>query len=461
MLLKPTAFYAHYFYDYLCNHASLQNTPIVNKKILSLAIPNIISNITVPLLGLVDIAIVGHLGDERYIGAIAIGSMIFSIIYWNFGFLRMGTSGFTAQAYGKRDLSECTNILVRASCVGLSIATLLLLLHIPIVNLIFHFLQAGELVKDYALSYFKIVIWGAPAVLMLYGLKGWFIGMQNARIPMCIAIVVNCVNILASLFFVYVLEMKIEGIALGTLVAEYTGLLIALALWVRYYGRLSKRINIKQSLRLEKMKQFFSLNGYIFLRTLCLVCVTSFFTSSGANRSDVILAVNTLLMQLFTLYSYFMDGFAYAAEALVGRYIGAKDQYNLRKSVSYTFRWGWILSFIFTLLYMTGGANFLSLLTNNQEVLEAAIPFSYWAMAVPIVGFAAFLWDGIFIGATAGKEMSIAMMIATTSFFVIYFALDPFFGNHALWVAFLSYLSLRGITQYLWFNTTLKYRLTI
>lgn len=431
----------------------------MNKKILYLAIPNIISNITVPLLGLIDLAIVGHLGDEQYIGAIAIGGMIFSIIYWNFGFLRMGTSGFTAQAYGKRDLEECMNILMRASGVGLSIAMLLLFLHRPIVKLIFDFLQAGALVESYALSYFNIVIWGAPAVLMLYGLKGWFIGMQNARIPMLIAIVVNCVNILASLVFVYLLDMKIEGVALGTLVAEYTGLLIALALWFRYYGRLRSKINIKQSFRLEKMRQFFSLNIFIFLRTLCLVCVTSFFTSSGANRSDMILAVNTLLMQLFTLYSYFMDGFAYAAEALVGRYVGAKDEKRLRKSVSYTFRWGWALAAIFTLLYIIGGENFLSLLTNNQGVLQAAMPFSYWAMAVPLLGFAAFLWDGIFIGATAGKQMSIAMFIATTSFFLIYFTLDPYFGNHALWAAFLCYLSLRGLTQYLWFNRIVKSRL--
>ncbi len=432
----------------------------MNKKILNLAIPNIISNITVPLLGLIDIAIVGHLGDEQYIGAIAIGSMIFSIIYWNFGFLRMGTSGFTAQAYGKRDLGECMNILMRASSVGLSIAMILLILHRPIVKIIFDFLQGGALVESYALSYFNIVIWGAPAVMMLYGLKGWFIGMQNARIPMVIAIIVNCVNILASLFFVYVLEMKIEGIALGTLVAEYAGLLIALALWLRYYSRLWHKLNIKQSLRLIELKKFFSLNGYIFLRTLCLVCVTSFFTSSGANRSDVILAVNTLLMQLFTLYSYFMDGFAYAAEALVGRYIGAKDEKQLRKSVSYTFRWGWMLAATFTLFYIIGGESFLSLLTNNLEVLQAAEPYSYWAMAVPLLGFAAFLWDGIFIGATAGKEMSIAMFIATTSFFLIYFALDPYFGNHALWIAFLCYLSLRGITQYFWFNRIIKTRLS-
>ncbi len=432
----------------------------MNKKILYLAIPNIISNITVPLLGLIDIAIVGHLGDEQYIGAIAIGSMIFSIIYWNFGFLRMGTSGFTAQAYGKRDLGECMNILMRASSVGLSIAMILLILHRPIVKIIFDFLQGGALVESYALSYFNIVIWGAPAVMMLYGLKGWFIGMQNARIPMVIAIIVNCVNILASLFFVYVLEMKIEGIALGTLVAEYAGLLIALALWLRYYSRLWHKLNIKQSLRLIELKKFFSLNGYIFLRTLCLVCVTSFFTSSGANRSDVILAVNTLLMQLFTLYSYFMDGFAYAAEALVGRYIGAKDEKQLRKSVSYTFRWGWMLAATFTLFYIIGGESFLSLLTNNLEVLQAAEPYSYWAMAVPLLGFAAFLWDGIFIGATAGKEMSIAMFIATTSFFLIYFALDPYFGNHALWIAFLCYLSLRGITQYFWFNRIIKTRLS-
>ena len=424
----------------------------MNKKILSLAIPNIISNITVPLLGLIDIAIVGHLGTEHYIGAIAVGSMLFSIIYWNFGFLRMGTSGFTAQAYGRRNLNEATQILLRAISVGFSIALALILLQSPIQKLVFHLLEAGNEVETHAATYFSICIWGAPAVLGLYGLKGWYIGMQNARLPMWIAITVNIVNILFSLIFVYFLDMKIEGVAYGTVLAQYAGLLMAATFWFKYYGRLRHRVNLRESLRWREMKRFFSVNSYIFLRTMCLVAVTTFFTSSGANRSDLILAVNTLLMQLFTLFSYIMDGFAFAGEALVGRYIGAKDMKHLRLSIRYIFRWGWALALFFTVLYAVGGSRFLSLLTDNVQVLHAAIPYAYWVMAVPLVGFGAFLWDGIFIGATASKEMSVAMLIATATFFVLYTLLSASYGNHALWIAFLAYLSLRGLVQALWFK---------
>ena len=428
----------------------------MNKKILSLAIPNIISNITVPLLGLIDLAIVGHLGSEYYIGAIALGGMLFSIIYWNFGFLRMGTSGFTAQAYGKRNFDEAACILVRALCVGFFIAFALLLLQYPLHKGIFHLLHAGEEVEDAAVRYFSICIWGAPAVLGLYGFKGWYIGMQNARFPMWIAIAENVVNILVSLFLVYGFGMKIEGVALGTLFAQYTGLMMALVLWFRYYGRFWKRVDLRKSLRIEEMKRFFSVNGFIFLRTLCLVAVTSFFTSSGANRSDLILAVNTLLMQLFTLFSYVMDGFAFAGEALAGRYIGAKNETLLRLSVRNIFRWGWVLAFLFTLLYGFGGTAFLSLLTNNADVLRAAEPYATWVMAVPLLGFAAFLWDGIFIGATASKEMSFTMLVATLSFFVLYYLLAPTFSNHALWIAFLAYLFLRGFVQGLWFKVLVR-----
>ena len=428
----------------------------MNKRILSLAIPNIISNITVPLLGLIDIAIVGHLGSEQYIGAIAVGSMLFSIIYWNFGFLRMGTGGLTAQAYGKRDFTEATHTLVRALSVGFAIAFILILLQSPIQQLVFSVLDASNEVETYASSYFSICIWGAPAVLGLYGFKGWFIGMQNSRFPMWIAITVNIVNILASLFFVYGLDMKIEGVALGTLFAEYAGLTMAVILWFTYYSRFKSRINLKASLKIQQMKRFFHVNSYIFLRTICLVAVTSFFTSSGANRSDTILAVNTLLMQLFTLFSYIMDGFAFAGEALTGRYIGAKSPTLLRQSIRYIFCYGWAMAFLFTLLYAIGGTPFLSLLTDSQEVLQAAEPYAYWVMAVPLLGFAAFLWDGILIGATATKEMSIAMFISTSVFFILYFFLAPQWGNHALWIAFLSYLSLRGIIQALWFKAILK-----
>lgn len=423
----------------------------MNKKILQLAIPSIVSNITVPLLGLIDVAIVGHLGSASYIGAIAVGGMLFNIIYWLFGFLRMGTSGMTSQAFGKRDLKEVTRVLLRAVGVGLFIALCLLLLQYPIRKVAFLLIDATAEVRELATVYFSICVWGAPAVLGLYGFAGWFIGMQNSRFPMFIAITQNIVNIVASLAFVYLLGMKIEGVASGTLIAQYAGLFMALLLWLRYYGRLKIPFHWREILGWTAMHRFFQVNSDIFFRTLCLVAVTTFFTSTGARQGDVVLAVNTLLMQLFTLFSYIMDGFAYAGEAMTGRYVGAQNRNGLQRMIRLLFRWGWGLSLSFTILYMIGGQGFLGLLTNDTTVIEAAGTYYYWVLAIPLAGFSAFLWDGILIGATATRLMLYSMLVASGTFFVVYYLFYAIMGNHALWMAFLVYLSLRGIMQWtLW-----------
>ena len=419
----------------------------MNKKILQLAIPSIVSNITVPLLGLIDVAIVGHLGSAAYIGAIAVGGMLFNIIYWLFGFLRMGTSGMTSQAFGQRDLKEVTRVLLRAVGVGLFIALCLLLLQYPIRKIAFLLIDATPEVRELATVYFNICVWGAPAVLGLYGFAGWFIGMQNSRFPMFIAITQNVVNIVASLSFVYLLDMKIEGVALGTLIAQYAGLFMASLLWLRYYGRLKIAFRWQEIIGKTAMKRFFQVNSDIFFRTLCLVAVTTFFTSTGARQGDVVLAVNTLLMQLFTLFSYIMDGFAYAGEAMTGRYIGARNNTGLQRMIRLLFRWGWGLSLSFTILYMIGGQGFLGLLTNDTTVINAAGSYYYWVLAIPLAGFAAFLWDGILIGATATRLMLYSMLVASGLFFVVYYLFYGVMGNHALWMAFLIYLSLRGIMQ--------------
>lgn len=421
----------------------------MNKKILQLAIPSIVSNITVPLLGLIDVAIVGHLGSASYIGAIAVGGMLFNIIYWLFGFLRMGTSGMTSQAFGKRDLNEVTRVLLRAVGVGLFIALCLLLLQYPIRKVAFLLIDATAEVRELATVYFSICVWGAPAVLGLYGFAGWFIGMQNSRFPMFIAITQNIVNIVASLAFVYLLDMKIEGVALGTLIAQYAGLFMALLLWLRYYGRLKIPFRWGEILGWTAMHRFFQVNSDIFFRTLCLVAVTTFFTSTGARQGDVVLAVNTLLMQLFTLFSYIMDGFAYAGEAMTGRYVGAQNRNGLQRMIRLLFRWGWGLSLSFTILYMIGGQGFLGLLTNDTTVIEAAGTYYYWVLAIPLAGFAAFLWDGILIGATATRLMLYSMLVASGTFFVVYYLFYGIMGNHALWMAFLIYLSLRGFMQWM------------
>lgn len=419
----------------------------MNKRILGLAVPSIISNITVPLLGLVDVSIVGHLGSATYIGAIAVGGMLFSMIYWIFGFLRMGTSGLTAQAYGRRDLAEVLLSFVRSVGIAFGLGLLLILLQYPILKVAFTLIDATPTIKELASLYFRICIWGAPAVLGLYSFAGWFVGMQNSRFPMYVAITQNVVNIAASLFFVFVWNRGVAGVAMGTLVAQYAGLLMASLLWYGYYRRLWPKLNWKMLTDYEAMRSFFILNRDIFFRTLCLVAVTTYFTSRGAEQGDVILAVNTLLMQLFTLYSYIMDGFAYAGEALTGRYVGAHNRADLERMIRALFAWGIGLALTFTLLYGIGGSSFLGLLTNEREVLNASSDYFYWVLAIPLAGMAAFLWDGIYIGATASRQMLYSMLVASASFFLLQGLLQQQMGNHALWMAFIVYLFLRGLVQ--------------
>lgn len=418
-----------------------------NREILQIALPSIVSNITVPLLGLIDVTIVGHLGAASYIGVIAVGGMLFNIIYWIFGFLRMGTGGMTSQAYGRGDEAEMMRLLTRSTGVGMLIALTLIVLQYPIERTAFSLIETTPEVERLAATYFRICIWGAPAVLGLYSFSGWFIGMQNSRYPMFIAITQNIVNILMSLVLVYGLEMKIEGVAIGTLVAQYAGWLMAIGLWMYRYKHLRPYAELRSLTDKGAMRRFFQVNRDIFLRTLCLVSVTVFFTSAGAAQGEVILAVNTLLMQLFTLFSYIMDGFAYAGEALAGKHIGADNRPALRTMVRQLFVWGIALALVFTLIYGIGGEGFLSLLTNEESVIIASSTYFYWVLAIPLAGFAAFLYDGIFIGATATGLMLRAMFVASVAFFLIYFGCREAMGNHALWLAFITYLSLRGIVQ--------------
>ncbi|MDD4142872.1 MAG: MATE family efflux transporter [Bacteroidales bacterium] len=430
----------------------------MNKKILNLAIPNIITNITVPLLGMVDLAIAGHIGDEKYIGAVSLGATIFNLIYWNFGFLRMGTSGFTAQAYGAQNKTEAYRILVRSCFIALIVAIILIALQGPIAAVARLLLKGGEDIRSLAISYFFIRIWAAPATLGLYAIKGWFIGMQNSKFPMIIAIALNIVNILFSLLLAVNMKMGIEGIAWGTVIAQYSGLLLAVIIWLIYYrkdaagtiksfGKYNVRYAwnfIKECIKWKEMRRFFKVNSDIFFRTNCLVLVFTFIPVISSRMGDMTLAINTLLMQLFTLFSYIMDGFAYAGEALVGKYIGAKDKRNLRLSISYLLRWGGVITLLFTVAYLFWGNDILSLLTDKREIIAATMRYSLWSILIPITGFAAFLFDGIYIGATASKTMRNTMFIATGIFFLAYFCLVPFWGNNGLWIAFLLFLSTRG-----------------
>lgn len=420
----------------------------MNKSILRLAVPNIISNITVPLLGLVDLALMGHLGSEIYIGAISLGSVIFNFIYWGFSFLRMSTSGFTAQAYGENNFTESITILVRALFIALAISIVVLLLQLPIAWLSFKFIGGSQQVETLAQSYFQIRIWAAPAALSLFVLSGWFLGMQNARYPMIIAIVVNTFNILLSMFFVFILQMKSDGVALGTALSQYLGLIVALILLFKKYGNLFGLVKKKAIISLASLSNFFKVNTDIFIRTFCIILVFTFFTSKSASINDTILAVNSLLIQLLLFFSFFIDGFAYAGEALVGKFFGARNITGLKNAVKLLFYWGATLAILFTLIYIPGVKMILKMLTSQTEVIDSARPYFIWIILVPIASFGSFIWDGIYIGATASRAMRNTLLLASMLVFApVYYFLNPLLGNHALWLGMVLFMFSRGLIQ--------------
>ena len=398
------------------------------------------------MLGLVDVAITGHLGSAAYIGAIAVGGMLFNIIYWMFAFLRMGTSGMTSQALGARNLPEVVSVLLRATMVSLLISAVMLCLQVPVRELSLAIIAPSEEVAAYTRTYFTICIWGAPAALALFALTGWCVGMQNSKIPMAVSIAQNLVNILLSLVLVYWGGMTIEGVALGTVIALYAGLLLSLSLIMRNYLRLKKYFCLQMVATRESLLRFFMLNKDIFLRTCCLILVHFFFISAGAKLGDAELAVNTILMQLFMLYSYIMDGFAFAGEAMVGKAIGAQARGIYDDTVKRLFRWGWLLAALFTVAYFLFGEAYISVLTDNAEVVASAREYQPWTLLFPVCGVAAFIWDGVYIGATATKGMLVSMASGTAVFFLFYLLLVPSWGNHGLWVAFVCYLAVRGIS---------------
>ena len=420
----------------------------MNKSILKIALPSILTNVTVPLLGLVDTAIVGHFGSAAYIGAIALGTTLMSMAYWGFGFLRMSTGGLTAQAVGEGSRERCFAILTRSLTWALLIAAILLLLQVPLLNAVLYFAEGTKEVQALAATYFRILIWGAPAVLCLSSINGWFIGMQNATFPLLIAVVQNLMNILLSCIFVFGLGWSIKGVALGTLIAQYIGLLLALSLILRFRP-LPKTKDLRTALGKSSLLDttFLRMNRDIFLRTLCLLAVTSYFTFVGTRQGDLILASNALLMQFFLLFSYFMDGFAYAGEALCGKAFGANNRDAFRNITRRLFVWGGSMALMTAMVYYCLGTPILELLTDTPEVVRCATEYLPLVALIPLVSYPAFLFDGIFIGMSFTSGMLRALIVATVIFFALHLLTSQLWGNTALWVAFLAYLGTRGIVQ--------------
>lgn len=410
---------------------------------MKLAVPSILANITVPLVGMVDIAVAGRLGNVAAIGAIAVGSMLFDLLYWNFGFLRVGTGGLTAQAYGRRDLPGAMRYFVQGIATSLASALFLIAIQWFFVEAAFFFIKSSEEVEALARQYFFIRIWAAPATLSLFVFKGWFIGMQNTVSPMVVDIAVNVVNTVASAYLALFTPLGIAGVAVGTVVAQYSGLALASFILYRYYRRPLRHVNIRKDVSFKDMKHFYVINFNLFLRSLCFMLIYCGFTTIAARYGDSDLAVSSIIMKLLMLYSYFIDGFAYAGEALTGKYIGAQDKTSLSRAVRLLFLWTAGIAVVSTAAYGFGGEWMVRVMTTEADVIAGAGPYLFWLTVMPVFSCAAFIWDGIFIGATAAKAIRNSMIWASIAFYAFYFAFKGQLGIQALYAAYFAHLIAR------------------
>lgn len=427
----------------------------IHRRILRLTLPAIVSNISVPLLGLVDSAIVGHMGSSAYIGTVALGTTIFNMMYWLCAFLRMGTTGLVAQAHGQEDAQRMQAVLRKSLLAGGIISTLMILLQWPLLQMATHIMQPDASTQPQLCIYFGICIWGAPAVLGQYCLNGWFIGAQDTRPPMYVALFQNVVNILLSLFLVYVAGWKIEGVAMGTMLAQWAGL--GLCAFFMRRRRPTLHIPAGRESTPVRWREFLAINRDLFLRTLCLVCVTVYFMRAGSMQGCDILAANALLMQLFILFSYITDGLANAGEALSGKYTGAGDRHGLSQCILALFLWGGAIAAVFTLAYIFGGEWILCFFTDIPSVRSLASLFLPWVYLIPIVALQAMVWDGVFIGMTYTRGMLLSTAGGALVFFAVYLSAKDILRNDALWMAFLSYLFTRGIIQTLLITHKLRF----
>ena len=424
--------------------------PSLDRRILKLALPNIVSNLTVPLLGLVDMGLTGHLEDAAPIAGISIATTLFNLIYWVFSFLRMGTSGLTAQAYGSRSPERMGRTLAQSFLIGLVGGLLIILLQTPLSRMILSVLAPEPEVERYALIYFAIVVMGAPAILTTNAMNGWFIGMQNSWYPMAVSIITNLVNIGLSAFLVLSEGRGIEGVAIGTLVAQWLGmLLLAAGVLLLYVRRGKVTLPHRLSALGEELGRYFSTNVHIFFRTLLMACVSVFFVYAGTRMGTLTLAGNALLYQFFTLFSYFIDGFANAGEAIVGDAYGQRSREEVRRAVRRLLGWGIGLGLIVTAIYAVAGGELLALLTDREEVLQQALLYLPYVVVIPLAGCIGFVMDGVFIGMTATREMMWSMLVAVVLFFVVDFGMPLEDGNARLMTAFLLYLAARGFVQLL------------
>ena len=420
----------------------------INKEVLRLAVPSILANVTVPLVGLVDIAIAGHISDASSIGGIAIGTMLFDLLYWNFGFLRVGTGGLTAQAFGRKDRKGAVGILTKGIKTSMTAAAGILALQWVFVTTVLALLPCSEAVSQFARQYFLIRIWAAPATLSLMVFKGWFIGMQDATSAMTCDLTVNIVNMLASFLLAVHTPLEALGIAYGTLIAQYSGLIVSVVIYIRKF-RL--RIPSVRHTRLFSVRyaqsngNYLRLNASLFVRSLCFMGIYIGFTTITSAYGDTQLAVGSIIMKVFMLVSYLIDGFAYAGEALTGRFIGESNRHMLRSSIRCISLWTLVIGIAFTLLFLLTGEDLVRMMTSDHNVIEGSLPYLPWLVVLPLIGSFAFMWDGIFAGATRGRQLMYCMIWSVISFFATYLLSYPIIGTHAVYAALLMHLVVRAI----------------
>lgn len=423
-----------------------------DRDIWRIAAPMILSNISVPLLGMVDTGVTGHLGSPAYLGAVAIGATIFGFLYTGMNFLRMGTTGIAAQRFGANDNDGLRVSLGQALIVSLLIALLLIALQGPIGHFALSMIGAEPDVESYALEYFSIRIWSAPGTLANFVLIGWFLGLQNARVPLYIFLTINLTNIALDLWFVLGLGMKVDGVALASVIAEYTGVAVGLGFAASALRKRAGHWPFARLFNVRAYAAFFAVNANLFIRTMALMFTFAFVTAQGARLGGVVLAANAVLMNFQNLTAFALDGFAHATEALVGKAVGEKRKDVLERSVQLALKWSLIFAVGFCLIYIVIGPAMIRVLTDLPEVRSTAMQYLPWLIISPLVSVWSFLYDGVYVGATRAKEMRDIMLISAFVVFIPAWYLLQGFGNHGLWMAFTIFMASRGIGMHIWYR---------
>ena len=419
---------------------------VTHRSVLTVAVPIMLSNVSEPLIGVVNTAVIGQLKEPYYIGAIAVGALIFSFIFWGFGFLRMSTGGLSAQALGAGDRTELVAVLIRALMIGLAAGMGLVLLSPLIREAAFNLVGGSPEIRAHGETYFIYRIFAAPAALSNYCVMGWFIGQSRAKLAFVVQLFLNLTNMALSAFFVLGLGMTSDGVGLAALIAEWSAVTLALVLAAMILRGMGAHISWPRILDPVRLKRTLLMNGDVMIRTLCLVFAFTFFTARGARAGDVVVAANAVLLNLFEVSAYLIDGFAYASEALIGQSVGARNRQRFRAAVWLTSVWAMVLGIVCSLIIWVFGPTLVDLMTLSPEVRETARTYLPWVAVSPVLGVICFQFDGIFTGAMATKDMRNMMIVSLGVFMLAWWTLEGRYGNHGLWAALNIFFIARGIT---------------